>query len=99
MDLTGKVAVVTGGSRGIGKAVSLRLGGLGATVVINYVSRPDAAQETADQVVKAGGKAAVYQFNVADSAAVEHAFKRFSKITAISIYWSIMPVLPATVSS
>ena len=44
MDLAGKVAVVTGGSRGIGKAVCLRLGALGATVIINYVSRPDAAQ-------------------------------------------------------
>lgn len=75
MDLTGKVAVVTGGSRGIGKAVCLRLGRLGATVIINYVSRPDAAQETADEVEKAGGKAAIYQFNVADSGAVDAAFK------------------------
>ncbi|MDR9500365.1 MAG: 3-oxoacyl-[acyl-carrier-protein] reductase [Desulfurivibrionaceae bacterium] len=76
MDLTGKVAVVTGGSRGIGKAVCLRLGALGATVVINYVSRPDAAQETAAEVEKAGGKAALAQFNVADSAAVDAAFKQ-----------------------
>lgn len=76
MDLTGKVAVVTGGSRGIGKAVCLRLGALGATVVINYVSRPDAAQETAAEVEKAGGKAALAQFNVADSAAVDAAFKK-----------------------
>ncbi len=75
MDLTGKVAVVTGGSRGIGKAVCLRLGALGATVVINYVSRPDAAQETAAEVEKAGGKATLAQFNVADSAAVDAAFK------------------------
>ncbi len=76
MDLSGKVAVVTGGSRGIGKAICLRLGGLGATVIINYVSRPDAAQETADEVEKAGGKAAIYQFNIADSAAVDGAFKK-----------------------
>lgn len=76
MDLTGQVAVVTGGSRGIGRAVCLRLGALGATVVINYVSRPDAAQETAAEVEKAGGKAALAQFNVADSAAVDAAFKK-----------------------
>jgi 3-oxoacyl-[acyl-carrier protein] reductase len=76
MNLTGKVAVVTGGSRGIGKAVCLRLGGLGATVIINYVSRPDAARQTADEVVKLGGKADLAQFNVADGAAVEAAFKK-----------------------
>jgi len=76
MNLTGKVAVVTGGSRGIGKAVCLRLARLGATVIINYVSRPDAAQQTADEVVKLGGKADLAQFNVADGAAVEAAFKK-----------------------
>ncbi len=75
MDLSGKVAVVTGGSRGIGKAVCLRLASLGATVIINYVSRSDAADAVAKEVEGAGGKAGVYRFNVADSAAVTEAFK------------------------
>ncbi len=75
MDLAGKVAVVTGGSRGIGKAVCLRLASLGATVIINYVSRPDAADEVAKEVEVGGGKSGVYQFNVADSEAVTEAFK------------------------
>ncbi len=75
MDLSGKVAVVTGGSRGIGKAVCLRLASLGATVIVNYVSRSDAADAVAQEVESSGGKAGVYQFNVADSEAVTEAFK------------------------
>ena len=50
MSLDGKVAVVTGGSRGIGRAIALRLAGMGAQVAINYVSNPAAAQETVDLI-------------------------------------------------
>ncbi|RJX24864.1 MAG: 3-oxoacyl-[acyl-carrier-protein] reductase [Desulfurivibrio sp.] len=76
MSLDGKIAVVTGGSRGIGKAVCLRLAGLGATVVVNYVSRPDAAEATVAAIKDAGGQAAAYQFNVADALQVQAAFKK-----------------------
>ncbi len=76
MDLTGKVAVVTGGSRGIGRSICLRLAAAGALVVINYVSRSDAADETAALVTEAGGTAAVYKFDVADTAEVQSAFKQ-----------------------
>lgn len=76
MSLQGKVAVVTGGSRGIGRAVSLRLGGMGALVVVNYVSRPDAAEETAAAIRAAGGQAEICAFNVADTAATEAAFQK-----------------------
>ncbi|MFH7319250.1 3-oxoacyl-[acyl-carrier-protein] reductase [Desulfurivibrio sp. D14AmB] len=76
MSLQGKVAVVTGGSRGIGRAVSLRLGAMGALVVVNYVSRPDAAEEVAAQIRAAGGQAEICAFNVADTAATEEAFKK-----------------------
>jgi 3-oxoacyl-[acyl-carrier protein] reductase len=75
MDLSGKVAVVTGGSRGIGRAICLRLARLGATVIVNYVSRSDAAEAVAGEVEDAGGQSGVYQFNVADSEAVTEAFK------------------------
>ena len=50
MNLQGKVALVTGGSRGIGRAVCLRLAGMGAQVYINYVSRPEAAQQTKEMI-------------------------------------------------
>lgn len=73
--LDGKIAIVTGGSRGIGKAISQRLAAMGALVYINYVSRPDAAQETKKLIEENGGKAAILQFNVADSEQVQVAFK------------------------
>lgn len=76
MSLAGKIAVVTGGSRGIGKAICLRLAAMGATVVVNYVSRPDAAQETVDAIKSNGGDARIAQFNVANSTEVQDAFKK-----------------------
>jgi 3-oxoacyl-[acyl-carrier protein] reductase len=76
MTLTGKIAIVTGGSRGIGKAVCLRLARMGATVVVNYVSRPDAAQETVAAIREAGGTAAAYQFDVANAEQVQSAVKK-----------------------
>ena len=71
MNLEGKVAVVTGGGRGIGQAVSLRLAGLGAKVIVNYVNRPDPALETVVRIEAAGGKARALQFDVADCNAVQ----------------------------
>jgi 3-oxoacyl-[acyl-carrier protein] reductase len=73
MGLEGKIAVVTGGGRGIGQAVSLRLAQLGAKVVVNYVSRPEPALATVAQIEAAGGKARAIQFDVADSQAVQEA--------------------------
>jgi len=75
MSLAGKVAVVTGGSRGIGRAICLHLARLGAKVVINYVSRPEAAEETKTQVESLGGECVLVKFNVADSGEVQEAFK------------------------
>lgn len=74
--LEGKIAVVTGGSRGIGRAISQRLAAMGALVYINYVSRPDAAEETCKLIKDAGGKAESIQFNVADGGQVQEAFKK-----------------------
>lgn len=75
MSLDGKIAVVTGGSRGIGRAICIRLAAMGATVYINYVSRSDAAVEVQKEIVENGGKAEIIGFDVADSAAVQAAFK------------------------
>ena len=68
MDQTmeGKVAVVTGASRGIGKAISVKLASKGATVVINYNGSRERAEEVKNEVESAGGKAMIIQCNVAD---------------------------------
>ncbi|MEW6502286.1 MAG: SDR family NAD(P)-dependent oxidoreductase, partial [Thermodesulfobacteriota bacterium] len=65
MSLNGKIALVTGGSRGIGRAICLRLAAMGATVVVNYVGNQAAAEETAAAIRQQGGTAEVSRFNVA----------------------------------
>jgi 3-oxoacyl-[acyl-carrier protein] reductase len=77
--LTGKVALVTGGSRGIGRAIAVALGRRGARVIINYAARADAAREAAAAVEAAGGQAAIAAFDVADAAAVTDAIKAIGK--------------------
>jgi 3-oxoacyl-[acyl-carrier protein] reductase len=72
-DLGGKVAIVTGGSRGIGRAIALALGRAGARVVVNYVSNEAAARQTVTAIVDAGGAAEAVQFDVASPGAVEAA--------------------------
>jgi len=64
-----KVAVVTGGSRGIGRAIALALGSQGAKVIVNYNSSADAANEVVEQIKAAGGDALAVQANVADDTA------------------------------
>ena len=56
MKLDGKVALVTGSSQGIGQAIAIRLAEEGASVVINYRSHPEGAEETLKRVQVAGGK-------------------------------------------
>lgn len=66
MDLTGKVAVVTGASRGIGRAIALELAQRGARVVVNYHSSAEAANEVVDAIVEQGGEAVAVQADVGD---------------------------------
>jgi 3-oxoacyl-[acyl-carrier protein] reductase len=66
-----KYALVTGGSRGIGKAVCLKLAGMGYYVLINYLSNHEEAQDTLNQVRKAGAEGTLLQFDVTDSVQVE----------------------------
>ncbi len=75
MKLAGKIALVTGGSRGIGRAVCLRLAAMGAVVGINCVSRAETAREVQAEIEAAGGRAFVVPFDVADSQAVNEAIK------------------------
>jgi 3-oxoacyl-[acyl-carrier protein] reductase len=67
----GKAALVTGASRGIGRAIALRLAGEGANIVVNYNAQADAATSVADAVKAGGSEASVVQADVARSADVE----------------------------
>ena len=71
MLLDGKTALVTGASRGIGRAIALRLAAEGASVAINYAGNTAKAEETKAAIEAAGGKAALFQADVSDSAQVE----------------------------
>ncbi len=71
-----RVAVITGGSRGIGAATARTLAADGLAVVVNYVSGQDAAQGVVADVVAAGGRAVAVQGDVADEAAVAALFER-----------------------
>jgi 3-oxoacyl-[acyl-carrier protein] reductase len=77
--LEGKVALVTGASRGIGRATAVALGARGATVVVNYQSREDAAREAAAAVESAGGKAVILPFDCGKPDAVEAAIKQIAE--------------------
>lgn len=65
-NLENKVALVTGGSRGIGKAIALEFAARGAAVVVNYNKSPESAEAVVSQIKEAGGKAASYQADVSD---------------------------------
>ena len=68
-ELTGKTAVVTGGSRGIGRAICLKLAGQGANIVLNYAGNAAAAEETRAACEALGVRALAVQGDVADPAA------------------------------
>ena len=70
-----KYALVTGGSRGIGRAICLKLAGMGIPVIINFKSNIEAARELREKVLAAGGEASLMQFDVADPKAVSSALE------------------------
>jgi 3-oxoacyl-[acyl-carrier protein] reductase len=84
MDFNGKVAVVTGSSRGIGRAIALRLAAGGAKVVVNYHSNEAAASEVVEQVRANGGEAVAVQANVSQpaqaQALIDAAQKAFGRV-------------------
>ncbi|MGL4372463.1 MAG: 3-oxoacyl-[acyl-carrier-protein] reductase [Turicibacter sp.] len=79
MNLNGKVALVTGSSRGIGAAIILKLASLGADVVVNYSGSKEAAEAVVEQALSYGVKAIAYQVNVANFDEVEKMIKTVQK--------------------
>jgi 3-oxoacyl-[acyl-carrier protein] reductase len=71
MDLTGKVALITGASRGIGKACAVKMAELGANIVVNYSSNQVLAEEVVKHICSMGRKAIAIQADVSDQQEVE----------------------------
>ena len=65
-DFTSKIAVITGGSRGIGLAVAMQLSSYGARVCINYNSSKERAEKAVEEIIQAGGDAIAVQADVSD---------------------------------
>ncbi|MCU0724950.1 MAG: SDR family NAD(P)-dependent oxidoreductase, partial [Planctomycetes bacterium] len=76
MELKDKVALVTGGSRGIGRAIAVSLAREGAGVVINYLRQKAAAAETLREIQSAGGRGLIVKANVAEEQGIETIFAR-----------------------
>ncbi len=74
--LKGQIALVTGASSGIGKAIALALGAAGADVAVNYRSGPEAAAEAVRAIVDGGGRAMAFQADVAEEGEVQAMFGR-----------------------
>ena len=74
-----KYALVTGGSRGIGRAVCLKFARMGIPVIIGYHTNEQAAREVCDAIERDGGLASIMQFDVSDKAAVEGALSRWEQ--------------------
>jgi 3-oxoacyl-[acyl-carrier protein] reductase len=86
-ELTGKVALVTGSSRGIGRACVLKLAEAGARVVINYFSQLESAREVQAQIEAAGGEALIIQADISQSDQVQAMFEQ------VMAHWGRLDIL------
>ena len=78
--LEGKVALVTGAAKGIGKAIALALAADGAAVIVNYNGSKDRAEQTVEEIKALGADAMAYRCNVADTKAVDDMIKEIIRI-------------------
>jgi enoyl-[acyl-carrier protein] reductase III len=87
MELSGKNVVITGGSRGMGQRLAVRLGREKANVVVNFRKNADAAKTTVEEVIAAGGDAVAIQADIAEpeavGALVQSAVERFGSIDVV----------------
>ncbi|MBC6990126.1 MULTISPECIES: 3-oxoacyl-ACP reductase family protein [Hymenobacter] len=84
--LSGKVALVTGASRGLGHSIARTLAQAGATVIVNYHSSPAAADAVVQDITRHKGQAFAIQADVADTAAVERLFRQIrERVGAVDI--------------
>lgn len=91
--LTGKVAIVTASSRGIGRAIAKRLGKDGAAVVVNYVSSPEKAEAVVQDIITGGGRAIAIQGSMANKEDVLRLFEETEqKLGAIDIVVNVAGV-------
>ncbi len=79
MNLSGKTAIITGGSRGIGRAIALKLAEKGANIVVNYTSSPDKATEVVEQIKEMGREALAIKADVSKEEDVSSLVKEVSK--------------------
>ena len=77
--LAGKVAIVTGASKGIGASIATHLAAEGASVIVNYSSSPEGANRVVKEIVAIGGKAKAVQANVSKKAEIERLFAETNK--------------------
>jgi 3-oxoacyl-[acyl-carrier protein] reductase len=94
MPLEGKVALVTGASRGIGKAIAIMLAQRGADIAVNFAGNVAAAEATVAEIKALGRKAILVKADVANTAACAAMVEEVSRNSVIWTFWSTMRASP-----